>query len=167
MPCDVGDYSVIVDAHGHFVGQLAPGTGVVATVAPGEHVFFGWSSIDLRDGRCPQLNPVAAVRVNTAVASTSCVALIVRQRGSTLTRCDRHAAIDMLVVGEASPVLENASDDPTRLLPPDYVLGQAMLDAHPAMLRSYTELGRAKLILLDYYRDEERRRAAECASENR
>src|SRR5579883_2690291 len=57
-PCDAGDYSTIVDAAGHFVGQLAPGTRFAASVAPGPHVFYAWDSIDLRfEGEAEYFNP--------------------------------------------------------------------------------------------------------------
>jgi hypothetical protein len=168
-PCDGSDYSIVVDGRGRFVGHVAPGTQVVAEVAPGPHVFFSWSSIDLRDDLYPQFNPVSAVRVNASPESTRYVALVVRQRGSTVTRCGRYAETDLVPIRLDDSLSHDliGSLSSIQLLAADASRGQAMLDSNPARLQSHLELGRAKLVLLDYYRADHRRRAAEKAAEDR
>jgi hypothetical protein len=157
--CDAADYSVVVDAQGHFVGNVAPGTRVAVTVPPGDYAFFGWSNIDLRDDRYPEFNPVTAARVHAEPGATNYVALVVRTRSATVTRCDHYPVVEMQPMTKADPDFAETLED-TSPVSTDYARGQASLEADPVMLRSHMELGRAKLVFLDYYRADEEERVA-------
>jgi hypothetical protein len=150
-PCDTSDYSIIVDERGRFVGSTSPGSRAAVSVAPGTHVFYSWSNSDLRIDGLPEFNPVAAVRVSASAEAPSYIGLIVRERQSTVTRCDRYAVVDMFSVRPGRRFWDELPEwlSSTKPLVADYREGQALLNANPAMLQSDLELGRAKLALLD------------------
>jgi hypothetical protein len=166
-PCDGSDYWVVVDAQGRFVGHLAPGTKVAASVEPGSHVYYAWSSVDLRTVvGTPDFNPVAAVRVGSDPGHTGYVALIVLQRNSTVTRCEPYALVNMMAVTAGDRDLGEWLAE-SKLLVADRSRGQALLDSNPAKLRNELALGRAKLDVVDAFQAGERDLAAERAAGSR
>ncbi len=74
--CDRSPYSEIIDDHGHFVANLAPGTRVALAVDPGSYVFYAWSASPWTGwGGFVRTAPVVAVRVNATEGHTEYVAL--------------------------------------------------------------------------------------------
>jgi len=108
---------------------------------------------------------VAAVRVRAMTETPAYVALIVRVRQSTVTRCDRYGVVDMVGVGPGQRFWDDFQEwlSSTKPLVADYALGQALLDANPAMLQSDIELGRAKLARYDEIRARQKRQDVERA----
>jgi hypothetical protein len=142
--CDESDYTVIVNDQGRFVGNLAPGTLLSVSAAPGVHVFYAWSSLDQRIEKEPNFNPVSAVRVlvNGGGRESQVVGLFsakphfdcagsnvfMTHLGTEFTSSEAHE-----LVRQNQPVTA------------DLASGQAALDAHPALLHTYLELGETKL----------------------
>lgn len=159
-PCDAGDYSTIVDASGRFVANLSPGARVAAPTTPGTHVFYAWSSIDLRfEGQAQGFNPVAAVRVDAVPGTTSYVAILVTERGSTVTRCDPYPLADLVAVTVGGPRWSDLEGwlSSTKALVAEPGPGQLWLDSNPAKRDSAMDLGRARLTELDVVRTAEAR----------
>jgi hypothetical protein len=154
--CDGGDYSIVVDDHGRFVGNVAPGTRVSVPVRPGTHIFYAWSSLDLRVEKEPNFNPVAAVRVNAVPSQTEYV---------SLTDSRHHFECNAWMSVEMTPQDVLSSDlagwlNSSKAVVADRGAGQAALNARPALLQTDLELGQAKLQRLDeLHAREERRRA--------
>jgi hypothetical protein len=163
-PCDTIGYSVVVDEQGHFVGNLTPGTRVAYPVSPGTHVFYGWSSLDLRLDRVPNFNTAAAIRVDAVEGQTEYVALLVFKPGID---CQTWALIDMYHVKPHDGLWGDLQSwlGATTPLAVDRVAGQAALDAKPAFLQTYLELGQWKLHRLDNEKAHKDRREALRAEE--
>jgi hypothetical protein len=155
--CDTSDHTVIVDDAGHFVANVMPGSRVSAAVAPGTHVFYAWSSRDVRSEKEPMFNPVSAIRVYATEEAPVYVALIVPFRHGSVTRCMGYGLVELAL---ASPSDELRDTQP---LVADRGVGQAALDAAPAHLEAHLELGRAKLAALDDAAARAARRARERA----
>jgi hypothetical protein len=153
-PCDTGDYEIIVDEQGRFVGNASPGSQLAVSVQPGTHVFYGWSARDLRIEGRPEFNPVAAARVNAIADGPTYVALVVEVRRTTSMRCWKYAVVDMYPSGPGRSYFQEIQEWLTSTTPlvADPPRGQSLLDADPAMLQSDLDLGRAKLALLDQRR---------------
>ncbi len=140
-PCDLGEYAILVDDHGHFVGNLAAGTRLVHPTTPGDHAYYAWSNVDLIVDRVPNFNPVSAVRVHAVPGQSSYVLL------DNSKPCQSRFAFDMLSVNRGSGAWGDvaqalASTKPVRV---DRAAGQLALDARPAHTQLYRELGVAKL----------------------
>jgi hypothetical protein len=163
-PCDHATYEVIVDERGHFVGNLAPGTRVALPVPPGPHTFYNWSST-LDQVRVEQLPAgyvaVGAERLVAIAGQVHHVALVV------VPPCWQAYTRTRLV-----PPRSGLWDDlqgwlsSTRAVVADRAAGQAALDANPALLQTYIELGQRQMARRDAARArEERRQAIDAASQ--
>jgi len=157
--CDKGDYSIVVDDHGRFVGNVAPGTQVAIPVKPGTHTFYAWSSLDLRVEREPSFNSVAAARVNAVASQTAYVTLTVSRPHF---ECFDWAWVEMTTRDLLSTDLQTWIHT-TRPVVADRAAGQAALNARPALLQTDLELGQAKLQRLDDLAAREERRQALAA----
>jgi hypothetical protein len=146
-PCDTSDYSIVADEAGHFVGNVAPGTQLAVPVSPGPHVYYAWSNRDLRVAREPNFNPVGAARVNARASEARYVALVVRTREASTSRCWRWAIVDLRSVPRDGPFADEVLSwtRSTKLLTADQASGQATLDADPLLLQSNLELGSRKM----------------------
>jgi hypothetical protein len=158
-PCDTSGYSIVVDEHGRFVGNVDPGTQIAASVAPGPHVFYAWSSLDLRVEAVPAFNTVAAARVEVAPGQTQHVALIVNR---PTYNCLDWAVVDLRVIGQSDAYWDELQEALHTAQPVnvDVPAGQATLDAKPALLREYLEMGHTKLVHLEELHAREAQRRA-------
>jgi hypothetical protein len=166
-PCDTSDYSIIVDEHGRFVGNLTPGTKMTVPVSPGNHVFYAWGDRDVRFARGPNSNPVTAVRVQLRASETEYVALEVETVDeATVTRCWPYAVVAMHRLDSSGARSEDLHHwlDSSKLLAADRDAGQSALDRNPALLQSHLELGQAKLMSLEEASARKARRDAERAA---
>ncbi len=136
--CDTGDYTVVVDEHGRFVANVAPGTQVAVMTAPGSNVFYGWSSRNVRFEKEANFNPVAATRIQTTGLQTKVVALRVILRESASNRCYPYAPVAMRQVPAGESDAELAG---TERLVADQAAGQAELDKDPALLKAHLAFG--------------------------
>jgi hypothetical protein len=148
---------VVVDERGRFIGNVAAGTQIVVPVSPGQHVFYSWSDRDLRFGKLPELNPVAATRVEAVGTETQYVALLVETRGSVVSRCYPYAFVSMQRVARGDEL--EAWLQSTQILVPDREAGQLALRANADLLQTHLDLGRRKLALLDEQTARNARRA--------
>ena len=167
-PCDTSEYSIVVDDHGRFVGNVAPGTQIVVPITPGTHVFYSWSNIDSRSEREPSFNPVMATRVDARGEGPQYVALIVQMQDSTVTRCNAYSHVSMHRVrpGQRDDTLWSDLQEWLRSTQPlvaNQPAGQATLNANPALLQTHLELGHAKLRAMDDFHARKARRDAERA----
>jgi hypothetical protein len=161
--CDTADYLVISDSHGRFVGNVAPGTKVAIAVAPGQHTFYGWNNLDLRFGTEPNFNPATAERVNAVEGQTYYVALV------AFRPCHQARSIsEMALVAPGGGLWGDVQDwlKSTTPIQVDRQAGQAALDARPALLQTYLELGEWKLRRLDDERARKERYEAILAEEH-
>src|SRR5512140_2863654 len=141
--CDTSDYSVVADDHGQFVANVAPGTQVAVTLAPGPYVFYAWSSRNVRFEKEPNFNPVAATRVQAAAGQTRVVALrVVTREGAASNRCYPYAPVAMRHVAPGEGAGELAS---AQRMVSDRAAGQAELDKDAAALKEHLELGAERL----------------------
>jgi hypothetical protein len=165
--CDTDDYEVLVDSHGRFLGNLPPSSHMTVAVAPGPHVFYAWSSRDLRYPQEPGFNAVSAVRMNVTSAEPQYIALLTEKR--ELLRCNEYALVDLVPVGQRDELWSDVQNwlGTTRPLMANRVTGQAGLDAKPAHLQSYLELGWAKLVRKETLEAREERREAETEEDSR
>jgi hypothetical protein len=165
--CDTNDYEVLVDGHGRFLGNLPPSSHTAVAVAPGPHVFYAWSSRDLRYPQEPGFNAVSAIRVNVTAREPQYIALLTEKRESL--RCNEYALVDLLPVGEHDALWGDVQDwlGTTKPLLSNRLTGQADLDAKPAHLQSYLELGWAKLVRTESLGAREERREAEREEDSR
>jgi len=157
--CDTSGYTIVADENGRFVGNVEPGTQISASVTPGTHVFYAWSSLDLRVEAVPAFNTVAATRVDVSPSQTQYVAIIVNR---PTYNCLDWAIVNLRAVGQHDHYwdeLQGAlhSAQPMNV---DTAAGQAILDAKPALLREYLGLGRTKMERLDEQRARDTQRRA-------
>jgi hypothetical protein len=140
-PCDSGQYAVVVDDRGRFVGNVAAGTQLALPTTPGNHVFYAWTNIDVLRSGTASTKAVAAVRVVAVRGETSVVALEsdtpchTGELFAMRAMAGRHASGDELKGWLAS----------TQPVDVDRASGQHALDASPAHLTAYLELGAEKL----------------------
>jgi urease beta subunit len=153
-PCDGLGFSVVVDDHGRFVGNVASGTRVAVAVRPGTHVFYSWSVLDLRFERDQNINMSAATRVRVGPSETKYVGI-----GPLL---GRRQCLDLPVMEmtELTPAQVDGALQATQPVVADRAAGQADLDSKPFLLRTNLELGRWKLERLDDIKAHEIRRAS-------
>jgi hypothetical protein len=142
--CDTLDLAWIVDARGRFVGALPHDAGFSVQLPPGEHSFFVWPGLDLRDGRCPH-NPIDVLTVRVGQRERQHVVVTI-PKGLALA-CPRHAYFQMRTAAE-DEVLEHL--DGARLLAPDRERGQATVDE-----KFRANLVRARLLLSGHVTEEE------------
>jgi hypothetical protein len=168
-PCDASDYTVVVDSEGHFVGNLGPGMQLAVPAAEGTHVYYAWSSHDFRVEREPNFNPVSAVRLNVRPGGPQYVTLIVKTRTAYVSRCEPWAIVDLHPVAPSGPRHDEAEQwvREGRWVSPDLRAGQASLDATPAKITSFLELGREKMRGMDEDRLRALRQRSERAEDGR
>jgi hypothetical protein len=149
--CDGLGYYIVADESGNFVGNLAFGTRVAATVSPGMHVFYAWSSLDLRYEVIPSWNASAATRVTLARGETQYVTIM----PSLYPNCQVWPIMEMTAIkdGRDPDVLSMISN--TKPVAADLAAGQSELNAKPALFQTNLELGKWKLRRLEV--DEARR----------
>jgi hypothetical protein len=141
--CDTSDHTVVADEHGRFVANVAPGTHVAMTLAPGSYVFYAWSSRDVRFDKEPNFNPVSATRVQAAAGQTKVVALhVLTREGATSNRCYPYAPVALRHVAPAAAEGELAG---TQRLVADLAAGQAELDKDPARLKELMAFGERRM----------------------
>ncbi len=142
--CDTSDYTVVTDDRGHFVANIAPGTQAAVTRAPGPHVFYAWSSRDVRYDKEPGFNPVAATRLQAQAGQTRTVLFRVIMRDMLSNRCYPYAPVAMHHVAptDTATAQEIAGLD---RLDADSIAGQAELDRDPERLKVLLAFGAQRL----------------------
>jgi hypothetical protein len=163
--CDRSDYTIIADEQGNFVGNVVPGTRIAQPVSPGTHVFYSWSSYDLRIEKEPNFNTAGAVRVTVAPSETRYVSLTIFRSHYDCTDwpiIEMHAARKP---GELADVQSMVAS--TKPVGVDRAAGQALLDAKPNLLQTNLDHGRWKLARLDdQHAREERSKATQAEQDN-
>ncbi len=147
--CDTGEYAVVVDDRGRFVGNVATGTRIAVSVMPGLRAFYAWSNVDVHVDREPAFNPVSALRVNVANGQEQYVALEVAAPCNT--RSTFSMRLPLMMGMHPAPGQVGAGGDvddmlaSTKLVTVDQAAGQVALDAKPAHLRAHLAQGEAAL----------------------
>jgi hypothetical protein len=136
--CDTGDHARIVDEEGRFVGVLGSGTSFSLPVAPGQHTFFVWPGMDLRD-LYPGPHPVDVVTIAAEDPARPTV-LAVKIPHEAKLLCKKYAVYAFVrpAPDEAAQWLEDATE-----LTPDPVAGRTLLEQDTGT-REYLERARAK-----------------------
>jgi len=151
-PCDAGEYAIVTDARGHFVGNVAPGTQVSFPTRPGTHTFYAWSSVDLIVDKDPNFTGVSAVRVHAPAGEPTAILL------DTPKPCGARLSFEMVwlsvlrhAADRRSGVDEEITDlqRTTSAVIVDRVAGQVALDSRPAHLRTFLALGDRRLQQID------------------
>jgi hypothetical protein len=139
--CDTGEYAIVIDERGHFIGNIAAGTKLSVAMERCHHALSAWSNVDLHVDRVVGFNPVAAVKVDATGHEPRYVTLEVSEP------CQYRATFDMHSVAETDKAWGDVSEWLARatLVTADQAAGQARLDAKPAHLRSMLEFGATKL----------------------
>jgi hypothetical protein len=137
--CDRGEYAVIVDDHGRFVGNLGPGMQMQVPVAAGLHAFYGWGNVDYHIAKEPGFNAVNAVRVQATANEDVFVAVEVA--------CGLNAGFDMYSVVRGQGAWSDVERwlHATRRVSADRTAGQLALESKPIHLRANLELGARRL----------------------
>jgi hypothetical protein len=158
-PCDTGEYAVVVDDHGRFVGNVAAGTRVSYATEPGRHVFYAWSNVELVVLSNPNFSAVAAVRADVRPGEPNYILM------DSAKPCQGRLSLEIASVramrdpaaglAEVTGLLER-----TTPVNSDVVAGQAALDSRRARVHFYMELGKMTLRRRDLAREEARRAAA-------
>ena len=146
--CDAGEYVIVVDEHGRFVGNLAAGTQVSFPTHPGTHVFYAWSNVDLIVTRDPNFGAVAATRVKAHAGEDSYV-FVASGRHST-GGCQARFVFELVAAGSLPNAAEGRADaielvHETRPVTTDRVAGQIQIESRPAHLHYFLELGARNL----------------------
>ena len=140
--CDTGEYAIITDTAGRYVGSLGPGTQFSARVAQGPHGFYAWSNVDLHVDMNRAFNDVAVVRLDAVRGESRFVKLEVQ------SPCrNNRSTFDMQVVAQTGEMWKELEPLLTKTTPltVDVAAGQAALDAQPAHLQRHLEFGSRKL----------------------
>jgi hypothetical protein len=163
--CDRSDYTIVADEQGNFVGNIGPGTRIAHPVTPGTHVFYSWSSYDLRIEKEPNFNTTGAVRVTVAPSETRYVTLLMYRPHY---ECQDWPVLEMNAARRPGELVDVqgmvASTKPVGV---DRAAGQALLDAKPNLLHTNLDHGRWKLLRLDDQNArEERTKATQAEQDN-
>jgi hypothetical protein len=163
--CDRSDYTILADDQGNFVGNVGPGTRIAQSVSPGTHIFYSWSSYDLRVEKEPNFNAAGAVRVTVAPSETRYVTVTMYRPHY---ECQEWPVVEMHAAhkpGELADVQSMVSS--TKPVAVDRAAGQALLDAKPNLLQTNLDQGRWKLLKLDdQHAREERSKATQAEQDN-
>ena len=139
--CDTGDHAVVVDARGAFLGNAAPRTQFAVVVPPGEHTFFVWPSLDLRNGKAPGWDPVGAIKVRVAAGEVHRIGVLVP--AAEKLRCGRNATFYLtrrFEEGEVDAWLRDAQP-----MAADRATGQRLLDDDAQVVRAHVKQGQRQL----------------------
>jgi hypothetical protein len=139
--CDTGEYAVVVDARGHFVGNIAAGTQVSFATAPGTHAFYAWSNTDLHIDKDPSFNPVSAIRLDALPVGATYVLVDIP------APCSPRATFELRHVGAAEVAGPDFTDlvAKARTVSVDRAAGQVALESQPVHLQARLEFGAARL----------------------
>ena len=146
--CDTGEWAVVVDDRGRFVGNVSTDTQISYATTPGDHVFYAWSNDDVDVDINPNFNPIAAVRLRAVAGQSHYVSVEVTSPCSVRSYFEMHA-VSGHSAGWAD--LEEALGK-THPMSCDPAVGQSLLDAHPRHLQRRLRLGNRKLALLELTR---------------
>lgn len=147
-PCGTSTYTIVADEAGRFLGSISQGTRFSVRAAPGPHVYYAWSNLELPLDRPPMINPVLGLRADAAAGDTTYVVLSASSGGGG--RNNRCTESSMAVFRDVRR--NDARWDAvrgwlasTQPLEPDVAAGQAELDRRPAEVRRRLELGQMRL----------------------
>jgi hypothetical protein len=152
--CDTGEWAVVVDERGRFVGDVAAGTQISVVTSPGPHRFYAWGNIPLGYTEFG-MNPVGAVRLTTRPGESAYVSV------EPPAPCATRAAFELRAVSPEGPRAGELHDWLTATTPVtvDRDSRQRALDARPTHLQAHLELGEAKLRMQDTTNDRTNRHA--------
>ncbi len=143
--CDTGEWAVVVDEHGRFVGNVQTNTQVSFSTTPGPHVFYAWSNDDIAENINPNSNPIAAVRVGAVAGQSHYVSVEVA------TPCAVRSTFEMRAVAGNTAAWGDLEEwlGKTQPMTVDRSVGQSLLDAEPDHLHRRLRLGQLKLALVE------------------
>jgi len=152
--CDSGDYAVVVDERGRFVGNVGPGTRLAVEVSPGSQIFYAWNHIQWVRRSNP-IWPTGAARLNLTKGQT---------RYLLLDGCTGTTTL-LNVVAQGDALWGDLQDGlrSTKPIVADRAAGQALLEQRPAELRRRLEVARRQLVELDTARERDAVRAGLAA----
>jgi hypothetical protein len=144
--CDYGSWFLVIDEHGHYVGDSMPGSTFAVTYPAGDHAFFAWDpDAELDVERYPYLNQVGAVRAQLDAGRTYVVTVGTQQspfgeRGRT---CSPYPWVHLKLVP-----LESVSGvlSETKTFVPDRAAGEAVIARDRALIERHVGMGMAKLV---------------------
>lgn len=153
-PCDNVVYPTVVDENGHFLAELSQSSETVVDLPEGDHVLLTWPSMDERDDRYPDYDPVGVAPVRVRQGETSNVVVYIPFR--TSNQCWRFATFGLRVARNDDQELLRAVGQ-ARFIVNDRVAGEAELAKDPELVRAHMEAGRRHLERRKQLHDERQR----------